>query len=83
MDLHHLKIASTTGHGHATTVELDGQPINRGLRGLDLRLNVDAINEATLELFAPVVEFDGEAEIHVPEETQVLLKRLGWTAPPA
>jgi hypothetical protein len=78
---HHLKIASASGHGHATHVELDGEPADRGLRGLDLRLHVDELNSATLELFAPSIEFDGETEVRLPEETQALLKRLGWTPP--
>ena len=81
MSAHRLKITSPSGHGHATKVELDGQEIGPGLRGVDLRLHVDEFNSATLELYAPVIELDGEAEIHLPEDTQALLKRLGWTPP--
>lgn len=81
MNLHHLKVSSTTGHGHATKVEMDGQPIEQALRGLDLGLHVGELNIATLELLAPVVEFEGEAEVQLPEATQALLKRLGWTPP--
>jgi hypothetical protein len=78
---HHLKVTTRNGAGHSTDVELDDQRISSALRGVDLHLKVGELNSATLELFAPAIEFDGEAEVQLPEETQALLKRLGWTPP--
>ncbi len=77
---HHLRIV-TTGQVGQATVELDGQDVSNGLSGLDLRLHVGDLSSATLKLVAPMFEVDGEFQIHLPEETQELLKRLGWTPP--
>jgi hypothetical protein len=81
MAVHHLKVTTTNGAGPTAVVELDGQRIEGALSGLEMRLNVKDINRAALELAAPVIEFDGKAEVFLPEETQALLKRLGWTPP--
>ena len=78
--LHHLKIATTSPVGRAT-IELDGEQIQHGVRGVAVRLEVGELNQATLELVAPEVEAEGEFQIMLPEETQDLLKRLGWTPP--
>jgi len=76
---HHLKV---TMAGQARgTVELDGQDISNGLRGVDLRMHVDDLNTAILELKAPTFEVEGEFVVVLPEETQAALKRLGWTSP--
>jgi hypothetical protein len=79
-DFHHLKVTATSQAGHGT-VELDGTPIQRGLRGIDLRLHAGEVNAATLELVVPTMDVEGEFEVVLPEETQALLKRLGWTPP--
>jgi hypothetical protein len=82
MDMHHLKLATTSQAGHGT-VELDGQEIQNGLVGVELHVHVGEMNSAILELKAPTFEADGEFQIMLPEETQAALKRLGWTPPPA
>lgn len=77
---HHLKI-TTGGRVGQGTVEMDGEEIGPGLLGVDVCLHVRELNTATLELSAPTFEVDGEFQIILPEETQALLKRLGWTPP--
>lgn len=77
---HHLKIA-TTGPVGTATIELDGARIENGLSGITLHMHVGDLNSATLELVAPTFEVDGEFQIHLPQETQDLLKRLGWLPP--
>jgi hypothetical protein len=76
----HLKMVTKGNFGQAT-IELDGQEIQRGVCALDLHLVAGEPNRATVELVAPSMEVEGEFEIRLPEETQALLKRLGWTPP--
>jgi len=77
---HHLKVATTGLFGHAS-VELDGEQIQSVLAGISLHLRGGDPNSATLELLVPTVDADGEFEVMLPEATQALLKRLGWTPP--
>ncbi|HEV8653112.1 MAG TPA: hypothetical protein VG276_27900 [Actinomycetes bacterium] len=81
MTLRQLKITAPTGFGRPATVELDGEPIGQDLRGVDLRIDADEIVTATLHLLHVASEFNGQAAVTLPEETQALLKRLGWTPP--
>jgi hypothetical protein len=81
MNLRHLKITSS-GSGFGTIVELDGQRTS-GIRAIDLRLDAENVNQATLEVLAPAVEFDGEARVSLSGDQVDLLKKLGWTPPPA
>jgi hypothetical protein len=83
MDLSQLKISAPSGHGRGegTGVELDGKPIGRLLRGIDLHLDVDDFTTATLHVLRVGVEFDGKASVVLDEDTQVMLKQLGWTPP--
>ena len=80
MIAHHLKVVTQGQYGQAI-VELDGQQIQNGLQALSLDLAGGEPNRATLDLRAPTVEFDGQVEVHLPEEARALLKRLGWTPP--
>jgi hypothetical protein len=77
---HHLKVVTTNQVGRAT-VELNGEHVENGVSGVDLHLHVGEVNMATLELVAPTAEIEGEFEVLLREETQALLKRLGWTPP--
>ena len=81
MDLRHLKIACPSGLAHNTTVELDGQSITRSLRGIVLRAEVGDMVTAELDLRYLAAEFDGQAKAVLPDETQAVLKQLGWTPP--
>ncbi|HEY5987611.1 MAG TPA: hypothetical protein VIV12_14740 [Streptosporangiaceae bacterium] len=76
----HLKVTTTSQGGHAT-VELDGMRMDGALLALGLRVRAGEPNSATLDLYAPTVEAEGEFEVVLPEQTQALLKRLGWTPP--
>jgi hypothetical protein len=76
----HLKVTTKGAFGQAT-IELDGEEIQNGLRRVALELEAGEVNQATLELLAPVIEVVGEFRIHLPEETRAALKRLGWTPP--
>lgn len=84
MDLMHLKIDSPEGKSHAgTKVELDGEQITTSLTGIDLHVGLDySVVTATLAVFTRA-QFEGKARPILSEETQTLLKRLGWTPPDA
>jgi hypothetical protein len=78
---HHLKVVTTGPLGHQATVEMDGEEIGKGLRKVALAVEAGEVNTATLELSLPTIEADGEFHVHLSEENQVLLKRLGWSPP--
>lgn len=80
-DLRQLKIACPSGFGRPATVELDGESIEHGLRGVVLRIDADEVVTAELDLLYLDAEFEGQAKVVLPEETQAVLKRLGWTPP--
>ena len=80
-DRHHIKVTTTGPKGYHATVEMNGQDIGRGLRKVALTLEASEPNVAILELGLPTIEADGEFHVHLSEENQVLLKRLGWTPP--
>ena len=81
MSGHQLKITAGQMGGPGTVVELDGQEIQRALVGLDYHLRAGDPTAVTLDVFAPEVVVAGEVEVRLREETQALLKRLGWTPP--
>jgi hypothetical protein len=81
MDLRQLKMTCASGIAQQSTVELDGDDITHGLRSVVLRLNAGDLVTAELELIYLDAEFEGQAKVILPEETQALLKRLGWTPP--
>jgi hypothetical protein len=81
MDLQQLRIACPSGIAQQGTVELDGESITHGLRGIVLHLNAGDLVTAQLDLLYLDAEFEGHAKVILPEDTQTLLKRLGWTPP--
>ncbi len=81
MDLQQLKITCPSGIAQTSTVDLDGDDITQGLRSVVLRLNAGDLVTAEFELIYLDTEFEGQAKVILPEDTQALLKRLGWTPP--
>lgn len=81
MDLQQLRISCPSGVAQQGTVELDGESITHGLRGIVLRLNAGDLVTAELDLLYLDAEYEGQAKVVIPEETQLLLKRVGWTPP--
>jgi hypothetical protein len=64
------------------TASLDGHSIENTVSGIDLHAQVGEPVTATLHLAGGLpVDIETEAEVHLPEETQALLKRLGWAPP--
>lgn len=80
MKLHHLKIDSPTGIGQATTVELDGEPTHF-LSGITLKIESTEFVTAELRMVLAAPEFNGLAQITLPQESVDLLLKLGWTPP--
>lgn len=77
---HQLKLTST---GFMATVELDGIDVTSAVNGVDLCLRPGEPARVDLQVVAmDYTSYDGEARVHLPEETKELLKRLGWTPPP-
>jgi hypothetical protein len=80
MSVHHLKVVTTSQLGTAK-VELDGEDMAGAFAALELRLRSGEPNLAVVELAIPMADAEGEFEVVLREETQALLKRLGWTPP--
>jgi hypothetical protein len=79
MDRHRLKInASAWATGE---VELGGQRIENEVRAIDIHLRAGEVNTAVLDLLAVPADIEGIFEVKLTEETQTLLKRLGWIPP--
>ena len=76
----HLKVVTKSQIGQAD-VEMDGESQTGTLKAITLRVEAGEVNKATLELRAPTFEVDGEFEVLLSEDDQVLLKHLGWTPP--
>ncbi|PZT70190.1 hypothetical protein DN402_31725 [Streptomyces sp. SW4] len=74
-----LRIVSTGGPG--AQVELDGENIANALTGLTLRMGVDRMPTATLDLVVYDLGAEAEVRFEVPDECRELLVRLGWTPP--
>ncbi|MEV7154905.1 hypothetical protein AB0N77_09800 [Streptomyces misionensis] len=74
-----LRISGAGGPG--AQVELDGQNIAGSLTGLTLRLGVDEMPTATLDLLIHDFGAETEARFVLPDECRDLLVRLGWTPP--
>jgi hypothetical protein len=81
MTAHRLKVTNPGAFGHQTVVELDGLDVSGALRGFDLNVSVSDLNTARLFLSAPAFEVEGEYRVALDEDSQALLKRLGWTPP--
>jgi hypothetical protein len=81
MDLQQLKISCPSGIGDHAKVELNGEEIGQDVRGIVLRLQPGYVVTAQLDLIYLGGEFEGQAQVVLPEDTQALLKRLGWTPP--
>lgn len=63
-------------------IELDGQRVEHGVRGLTVRGRVGQVPEVTLDLLLIDGTFiDGEAHVTIPEATRQVLITLGWTPP--
>lgn len=79
-----LEISGTPAGGDCK-VRLDGQEVQRALRGLSLDMrDHDELPTATLDVM--VVEVPGvdtRVQAVVAPEAHELLVRLGWTPPPA
>jgi hypothetical protein len=81
MDQRHLKITCPDGVAQHGSVHLDGDDISHGLRSVVLRMNAGDLVTAELDLVYLDAEFEGQAKVIVPEDTQAVLKWLGWTPP--
>lgn len=82
MSQHGVLRISGTGLRGGTEVQLDGQDITNALEGLSLRLGVDNMPTAALDVLLHDVSTEVENPvIVVPEKTHALLVQLGWTPP--
>jgi len=64
------------------TASLDGHSIENAVSGIDFHVQVGEPTTAVLQLVGGLpVDVEAEVEAQLPEETQALLKRLGWTPP--
>jgi hypothetical protein len=69
--------------GPRTTVKIDGE-IEYGISGIEYSLdaNVLAPPKVTLHVLVNEITYVARgAEVHLPEETVALLKKLGWKEP--
>lgn len=67
-----------------TSVLLDGQEINRALRGMTIGLDGHKPTQVVLTLALPAVDQLDMVDADIVVETGVaaVLERLGWTPPP-
>lgn len=80
-DLHSFKIESD-GKPSSTRVELNGQDISNLTCGATVKVAIGEIPRIELDLLAvEVTSKTGDAEIYLPQETQDLLVKFGWTPP--
>nr|WP_024067041.1 hypothetical protein [Streptomyces sp. F2]AHC28120.1 hypothetical protein pFP3.18c [Streptomyces sp. F2] len=63
------------------TVEVDGHDISPAVRGLTLSAKAGHLPRLVLDLLVFTGEIDGEAQVHIPDDTAATLVALGWTPP--
>lgn len=65
-------------------VLLDGEEIQKGIRGLRLDMSgADGLPRLELDVLVfEVGDVDTEADVFIKDETRHLLVKLGWTPPP-
>jgi hypothetical protein len=80
-DRQQLRLHFPGGFARGGTVELGGHRVEDEISSLDLHARAGEVITATLELFGTPVDLEAEVEVRLPESTQALLKRLGWTPP--
>lgn len=60
---------------------LDGEDASRAISGYELKQRAGKLPELEIDLRAPEVVVDGEAEVLLSREVCDVLQRLGWTPP--
>jgi hypothetical protein len=64
------------------TVEVDGHDVSSSVRGLTLIAEAGHLPRLILDLLVFTGEVDGQAQVHIPDDTRATLVALGWTPPP-
>lgn len=71
-----------TGLPGGTQIELDGEDIASAVTGLTLRVGVESVPTAVVDVVLHELDTDLEhPRVTVPDKTRDLLVRLGWTPP--
>jgi hypothetical protein len=78
-----LSIENDEKHAHLPKIKLDGQDISTAIQGLTLDMQTGSIPFCRLDLrIYNVTELQDVSDKYlIPQETQDLLKLLGWTPP--
>lgn len=64
------------------TVEVGGHDISDAVRGFTLTGEVGHLPRLDLDLRVFTIETEGDAQVHIPDDTAAALATLGWTPPP-